>query len=272
MSYDEFDRLISRRYFDSDRCHEPTLRGKILLEAARSLWEVKANGADSPPSEFDAGRFPGKLAECLAQGRLTYVTISTRVTERVRRVLRYLTTTSTFRAFALEVSHFADGDLSVFVPTAVAFGRDGGGPGRRDRAEFLAALTPHGRDIFEGILGYCEATNETVYWGTVGFSFRPEFNGKAASVLYGFPARKAGGPDLLQVYFPHLEWADVAPEVIARYRTATEQLPGFQYTKARKTGNIPLAEQFTQQHVNKLAAALDELLGSRHDTGEGPAE
>lgn len=282
MTYEDFDRSIARRYFDSDRCHDSGLRGTALDEAAESLWgTTEAEGAGEA-REFDKERFRERLAQCLKEGRLTYVVISTRISDRLRRVLEYLTTTASFRAFGVEVSHFSDGRLSVFVPRAIALGTSTTDRRQTGKREFLAQLTPHGREIFEALLERLDATGETIYWGTVGFSFRPDFGGRAASMVYGYPqpsqSRAAGrlpasegDHDLLQVYFPQLESVFAHnPEVPRRYREATKKLPGYQETKSGKTGNISLTEEFRLEHVEELMAAVEAVLDAR-DEGEALA-
>jgi len=268
MSYEEFDRTVARRYFSSDRCHDPRLKGKSLEDAATALWGATGEEGDGEPSEFDAERFREKLGQCLAAGRLTYVVVSTRITERTRAVLEYLTSAASFRAYGVELSHFSDGESSVFVPRAIAFRPEVGPNGPTNRQEFLSQLTAHGREMFEYLLDRLEATGGRIYWGTVGFSFRPEFNGREASIVYGYPAGSSHECDLLQVYFPQLEAALAnRPAIAAAYRESTQQLPGIQYTKTGKTGNIRLTSDFTREHVDTLMAAVEALLQAR-DEGE----
>jgi len=132
------------------------------------------------------------------------------------------------------------------------------------RDEFLAQLTPHGREIFEYLLERLADTGERIYWGTVGFSFRPEFGPRSASIVYGYPSGDSRDADLLQVYFPQLERAFGSDqETPQAYRTATERLPGLEYTKSRKTGNIRLTSGFTTEHVDTLMEAVEALLRAR---------
>jgi len=264
MTFDEFDRGLARRYFASERCHSPDLRGRSLEEAALSLWGPAEEESEEGPAEFDVARFRERLGRRLADGRLTYVVVSTRITDRVRSVLEYLNHTASFRAFGVEISHFADGSLSVFVPRTVGGGSGVEPPTHVSRDEFLAQLTPHGRGIFEHLLDQLENTGERIYWGTVGFSFRPSFGSQSASIVYGYPSGDRSDADLLQVYFPRLEDALVGnPGVAEAYRSATESLPGFAYTPSRKTGNIRLTSEFTAEHVDTLVAAVEALLKAR---------
>jgi len=266
MRFEEFDRAVARPYFNSERCHAVELKGNSLEEAALSLWGRSEEESEEGPAEFDVSRFREKLGQRLANGHFTYVVVSTRITDRVRSVLEYLNRTASFRAFGVELSHFADGGISVFVPRTIGASSQVEQPTHVSRDEFLAQLTPHGREIFEYLLDRLENTGERIYWGTVGFSFRPVFGSQSASIVYGYPSGDRNDADLLQVYFPQLENAllhNRAPSEV--YRRATEGLPGFTYTPSRKTGNIRLTELFMTEHVDILIAAVEGLLQARDE-------
>jgi len=270
MEFEEFDRAVARPYFNSERCHAPELKGSSIEDAALSLWGQTEEESEGGPAEFDVVRFREKLGRRLANGRFTYVVVSTRITDRIRSVIEYLNHTASFRAFGVELSHFADGDLSVFVPRTIGAGPQVEQPTHVSADEFLAQLTPHGREIFEYLLDRLENTGERVYWGTVGFSFRPVFGSQSASIVYGYPSGDRSNADLLQIYFPQLEAALPGNGGAARaYRRATEGLPGFAYTPSRKTGNIRLTERFTTMHVDTLMQAVQALLETRDENHVG---
>ena len=192
MSYEDFERAVAARYFASERCKDPGVRGLASLEkAAKATW--------SDLSEEEAARIYDRLSDQLAKGSFHYVLVAQRFTPTIEKTVEYLNAVmAPVRFYAVELVHFQGDDLSAFesrailrptrTPTSTA-------TTSTSEAQLLAEIQDEEyRTAARELLEACRGLGFRFEWGTIGVSIRVPTADRPEplTVAWLFPPGRAG--------------------------------------------------------------------------------
>jgi len=111
MPYEQFEEQIVRRYFNSEECRKPELRGKSLVEGIRALFDPTEDGWEE--------RFRERVSTCLYTGDLRLILVADHLDEVTQRSVEYVRAHGLTNLHTVEVRHFQEAGLHVLVPTAI---------------------------------------------------------------------------------------------------------------------------------------------------------
>ena len=168
-SFDEFEKLVPRRYFSSAYCTDERVKGLATLHAAaKAVWE------DLGDEEWAGLR--DQIAKQLKDGTFHYVLAAQRFTPTIETSLAYLNQVSTPRFYGVELVRFTGESFTAFEartvvkPSAIASQSN---QQHLDRAQLLDSIEDAAyRDFVEELLTFASALGCTVYFGIVGVSIR----------------------------------------------------------------------------------------------------
>lgn len=210
MSFDRFETEVANRFFSSDRCQEPALKGKTsLIDAATELWEGF--------SENDATEFEQTLANRLQFGAFKYAVVAQRITNEIQQTIEYLNNSmSSARFFGVEVVKFS-GEQEIAYEARTVVKPALKAPARTttrnpgllvSRSQLLEEIIDENyRLVIERLLGYFDGLGLRFEWGSAGTSFRFFKSGMHVPLSIGWvypPGRKGwfGLTDLTLGYDP----------------------------------------------------------------------
>jgi len=175
-SYEEFDESIARAYFNSDRCHDPSLRGKALAEAMaifRQSHEVE--------DEWTEEDFRSSVATNLARGRIRLLVVVDKINPELRRIVDFMNecTGSNFEMLCAELKYFEKDKHRIIMPHLIGLAkRESRVPrSRLNEAEFLTRVREEKPELFklvEELLGFAKAIGDNRdspdFWGKSSFT------------------------------------------------------------------------------------------------------
>jgi len=196
MSYDRFETEVAIRFFSSERCQEPALKGKTsLIDAATDLWEGF--------SEEDAFEFERTLTSRLQSGAFKYAVVAQRITNEIQQTIEYLNNSmSSSRFFGVEIVKFSGEHETayeartvvkpVLKPSPRATTRT---PGLLvSRSQLLEEIVDENyRQVIDRLLGYFDTLGLRFEWGSAGTSCRFFKSGMHVPLSIGWvypPGRK----------------------------------------------------------------------------------
>ena len=192
MSYEEFESAVTARYFASDRCRDPRVKGKTSLQdAMHATWPDM--------SEEDVASLLESLQHRLAAGAFAYVLVAQRFTDTVGTTVQYLNAvTRGPRFYAVGLVHFAGEGISAFESRTVLKpgkrGPIGPGEGTNER-EFLGTIQDHEySSALQELFAACRGLGLRFEWQSVGTSIRvatPDSE-QPISLAWVFPPGKSG--------------------------------------------------------------------------------
>lgn len=263
MSYKEFETTVSSRYFSSDRCHDPRLRGKGALdEAALAIW--------SDLSEEEVELFRDRLTQQLDSGAFHYIVVAQRFTPTMERTVEYLNAiTPAARFYAVELVRFVAGGLSAFESRTVLKPVPPPGPPRGvvlDEVRFLEQVKDDAyREALQGLLKDCRELGLRFSWGPAGTSIRvPILNRKnPLSVAWLFPPGVSGWMGLLDLTLGFSDSAGETPSVASALEDYVEKvaaLPGVEPAKPDWHHGYHLEPEVTVRNHHRINDVLAELV------------
>jgi len=263
MSYEDFDDSVVRPYLISDRCAGGASQGATNLEqAATCVWQGDEG--------FSAEGFRQALTDCLAEGRIHCIIISSEIDPNTARVIQFLNATAAFRCYGIEVDHFSDGERRVFVPRATVLPSAGqiSPPASitTTRANFLAACSERARHFFAALLDSVQAMGAGVSWATRGFSLYVDLGSSNPRVLYGFPRGTVGhAMDYVQLYTSELRSRGVPEAPLQDYLAAASGLTIYSRTQS---GNITvdIDEKVDDVSTQMVIAAVQRVIAAARAT------
>ena len=267
MKFEEFETLIARRFFGSDRCDDQRLKGQLTMQgAARAVW------TDISDEEMEALR--GVSAKQLETGAFHYVVAAQGFTPSVERSLRYMNATSAApRYYAVELVRFAlDGHHTEVFETRTVVAPDRRGPGDRidkvDENIFLARIEDETyREIVAQFLDGLGALNVHLNWGTQGVSMRMEtpLEGPSVSVGWLFPPGVIGWYGLANLTFGfdtagamlqrHPEMRPILDQFASKLATA----PGAEHVHSKTLDGYRFGPSTFAQAYGTVLESLTEL-------------
>jgi hypothetical protein len=260
-SYEDFDDLVVQRYLTTQRCTDPRTKGKQSLEeAAAACW-----GGES---EFSIDDFRQGISDSLADGALHCVIISTEMDDTTRRTIDFLNATARFRCYGIEVDHFSDQERRIFVPRVAVVPPDGerrhrgvAGP-KTTRENFLASCDEASRPFFTELLDHMESTDQVLYWGTKGFSYRLRVHDAVRTVFYGYPRGTMGlDHDFAEIVVSELPKSGVPQPIVQEYAAVAAGLSVL-YTNPSGNRGFSVDEKADS---GAIISALTRLLKSVRD-------
>ncbi len=257
MSVDDFESAVVRRYFASEHCKHPVLRGLNSLDkAARVFW--------TDLSEEEMSLFQERIAEQLRTGAFHYLVVAQRSIPTMERTVQYLNASMTAASFyAVELVRFAADNVSAFeartvlkpVPTTSST------PAtlvNEDR--FLENVPdPAYREALKRIFEQCKLLGLRFEWGAKGTSIRISTLARVEPFSIGwlFPPGTSGWMGLTDVtlgYDPSS--VKHAPSVIGifdNYVRRVGLLPG-------ATGVKPAGLRGRHLNPEHVAVACDQII------------
>ena len=234
MSFDQFEDTVAKRFFSSNRCQEPALRGKTsLVDAATELWEGF--------SEDDVGEFDQTLANRLQSGAFYYAVVAQKITNEIQQTIEYLNNSmAAARFFGVEVVKFSGGEetayeaRTVVKPTLKSTSRAIRNTGTLvSRSQLLEEITDENyHQVIARILDRFEGLGLRFEWGSAGTSFRyykPEMH-VHLSIGWVFPPGRKGWfglTDLTLGYDPAgVEVTESVKMVLDRFTNVVSGIPG----------------------------------------------
>ena len=269
MSLESFESTVSGRYFASDHCREPKLRGVGSLDAAaRITWDKI--------SDEECQAFADKLTSNLAAGSFEYVLAAQRFTPSSLRTIEYLNSESKGRRFyAVELVRFQGEGVSAFESRTVLKPQvrtTGAKTGSIDESDFLDSIVDVDyRVALENIFDACRGLGLRIDWGSAGASIRvgTSFRSEPVTVAWVFPPGRSGWSGLIDFNMGFDPWtADRVPEVkpvLERYAEQVSGLPGAERAKPDSLVVYHLrpadVQSGREQIVEMLAGIVSEVVG-----------
>ena len=226
MSFEEFESAVATRYFVSDRCRIPEIRGKSSIqEAALATWP------DMTVDELAI--FQGKIEQNLTSGTFDYILVAQRFSSSILRTIEYLNSVLEGpRLYAVELVRFMGNGLSAFEsrvalkPSVQSVSKP---TISTNEIEFLNTIHEDAyreglREMFEA----CRGLRLHFEWGSVGTSIRVLIPGRAepVTIAWLFPPNKQGWMGLRDLNL------------------------GFDPTSADRA---PMARKFFDQYLDRIA-------------------
>lgn len=238
MSYDVFESTVARRYFATERCHDPRVRGKTSLsEAAAATWP------DLSQEEHEQLR--ERLARQLETGAFHYVVAAQRFMETMERTIEYLNATSlAARFYAVEIVRFSADTLSAFESRTVRKPAPQGSNKMGttvDEAALLQQIEDDTyRETLQGLFELCRGLGLHFEPGAVGGSIRLQTPDRAEplSIAWVFPPGSSGWFGLRGLNFGFdpasaAKTPSVTP-ALEEYVSQLAAVPGIQRVKTPK--------------------------------------
>lgn len=185
-SYEEFDQSIARTYFNGERCHDPSLRGKTLVEAMaafREFHEVEAQeGAELEIAQWTEEDFRSDVATNLARGRIRLLVVVDKINPELRRIVEFVNecTGSNFEMLCAELKYFEKDKHRIIMPHLIGLAkREARAPSSRlSEAEFIARVKkerPEAFPLVEELLRFAKAIGDNRdlpkdFWGKNSFT------------------------------------------------------------------------------------------------------
>ena len=199
LSYEEFQQSVARRYFESDYCQHPEIRGLASLDqAARALWKDL--------TEEEMALFQERLAEQLRTGAFHYLVVAQRFMPTTERTIEYLNAViPAARFYAVELVRFTSATLSAFEARTVlkpALVRPGTSEVATSETRFLDELSDDDyREALHRLLEHCKRLGLRFEWGTKGASIRVQTPERAEplSIAWLFPPGVVGWMGLMDL-------------------------------------------------------------------------
>jgi len=170
-SYEDFDESIARAYFNNDRCHDPSLRGKTLVEAMaafREFHEVEAQeGAELEIAQWTEEDFRSNVATNLARGRIRLLVVVDKINPELRRIVEFVNecTGSNFEMLCAELKYFEKDKHRIIMPHLIGLAkREARAPSSRlNEAKFIARVEkerPEAFPLVEELLRFAKAISD----------------------------------------------------------------------------------------------------------------
>jgi hypothetical protein len=272
MAFDEFQALVARRYFASDRCEDVRVHGKTtVVDAARSFWIGVTDSEETLLRE--------RITQQLERGAFHYIVIAQRFSPTMETTVGYLNSSMTAaRFYAVELVRFAVDAISglaafearTILKPSVERSKT---RERLDEEQILQAVgNEMYKDALRELLAACRGLGLRSAPGTSGTSLRlvTPFGNKPISVAWLFPPGVPGWmgfTDLTLGYHP--SDANAVPQAkpaLERYEQALSRLMGV----VRESRGGHLAYHFNPDAVisnlSEIIATLSELT---RDVNEG---
>ena len=260
MSFEHFEDAVAKRFFSSDRCQEPALRGKTsLIDAATELWEGF--------SEDEAAEFEQTLSNRLQSGAFNYAVVAQRITNEIQQTIEYLNNSMvSARFFGVEIVKFSGREetayeaRTVVKPTLKSTTRTTRNPGTpMDRSRFLEELIDEDyRQVLAEIFNQFDELRLRFGWGKLGTSVRFFKTGmnRPLSFFWIYPPGERGlygFTDMTLGYsLDSAEITEPVKVVLENFAERVSKIPG----AAPVSGGSALAHHFTPEMI---VASRDEI-------------
>lgn len=190
MSFDEFESTVPVRYFSSDACTDPRLRGKqSLAEAVSAFWP------DMAPEGVET--LNHALAGQLKSGAFHYILAAQRFTATMERTITYMNGNSGWSQFyAIELVRFASNGIDAFEARTVLRPADSAPEDQAavtNESKFLAAVrdTEHRQALHE-LFEVLRGLKIRPEWGSSGTSFRLRTTDRTEPLTVGWVFHEEG--------------------------------------------------------------------------------
>ncbi|MCI0623890.1 MAG: hypothetical protein L0387_19915 [Acidobacteria bacterium] len=172
LTYEQFETLVARKYFDSPTCHRPDLRGMALDDAVARFRDEQALGG-----EWDKSAFREQLADNLKRGRFRLVIVVDKVNDELRRAVEFLNacTGPAFDILCAELRYYATDRAKLLVPALIgkpisSKTQSGVSVGQTWTEErfFVTLREKHGQEAEQTarrLLAWCKKHADQVLWG-----------------------------------------------------------------------------------------------------------
>jgi len=254
MSFSDFERR-TLEFLNGPRCSLADLKGcRSLREAYERYWGVADQSDEEKNQEWTL--FMETLSSCLSSGEFYYLIISRKIDVITKRTVDYLSSLAAFRIAAVEIDHFEQADMEIFVPrTVLSQARRVGSSSpkvRTNESEFLDCMGDDARAAFEPLLAQLQGFEETIYWGTKGFSFRIRCRGKLESILWGYPIGNGQGILQFASDYYYKEHPDLGPLLRDYASKMKEAIPKVHATNTYYDAKVPEIV-----HKDNIIAVID---------------
>ncbi len=272
LSYEEFESTVATRYFSSNYCQNPQLKGKASLQAAaQAVW--------SDLSDDELAALRDRLVQQLTNGAFRYVVVAQRFTPTMERTIGYLNATmSVARFYAVELVRFAADGLSAFESRTVLR------PATQSAATKQAALTNEAqllerieddgyRHVIEELLHAYSGLGLSFEWGTKGtpIRLRTPDRTEPLSIAWFYPPGISGWYGLTDLTLGFDPWsAEKTPSIAAildEYLTNVQALPGVEPVKAKGLRAYRLAPKVVAENFPQVREILAELVKKVGEVG-----
>ena len=269
MSYDDFERTVATRYFSSERCHDPRLRGMSSLErAANTTWPDL--------SEEEKARIRDRLTQQLSKGTFSYVLVAQRFTSTIERTIEYVNAVMPgVHFYAVELVHFSGDNLSAFESRTVVRAAQpppSGAPSTSETELLIQIEDESYREAVRELLEACRGLGLRFEWGSIGLSVRvPTADRREPlTVAWLYPPGRAGWmglTDLTLGYDPSSAKATPsAMSALEEYVKTIGTMPGAERAKPEWLQGHRLAPDSVISLQNKVVEALAELVRQVNET------
>ena len=264
MSYKEFENMVPKRYFSSDRCHDARLRGRDTIdEAALTVWP------DLTEEEMEL--FRDQLMRQLDSGAFHYVVVAQSFTPTMEQTIEYLNATmSNARFYVVELVRFAADSLSAFESRTVLKPPSQTQSSKssrviNDEGRFLEQINDDAyREAIQEFLEVCHGLSLRFSWGTAGTSIRlpvPNYS-KPISIGWLFPPGVSGWMGLTDLTLGFAITEDeYAPSTVSALNDYVA-----------KIASLPGAETAKRDWLNGYHLSPDTIVRNRHQTTDFLAE
>jgi len=154
---------------------------RSLIEAAVTRFEL---------DEIEAEQFVSTLTANLSAGTFYYVVVARSLPPNLQKVLQYVGEVSNLPTAAVVVDYFRDPAGREIMAPRVAFCSTSvttkTTPGKTNPQHFLEEVGP-ASDFWSEFFEFLQSLGGHFYWGSKGFSYRIELEGKLYTVLWGYP-------------------------------------------------------------------------------------
>lgn len=265
MSFETFETVVATRYFSSDRCQEPALKGKSsLIDAATELWEGF--------SEEDAIGFQHALSDRLQTGVFNYAVVAQSITKEIQQTIEYLNGVMTSaRFFGVEVVKFSGAEetayeaRTVVKPTLKATRKTAGT--LVSRSQFLEEIIDENyRQVIVRLFDHFEGLGLRFEWGSAGTSVRYFKPGMRVpiSIVWAFPPGRKGWfglTDLTLGYDPAgVEVTDPVKKVLEEFTDRVSGIPGAIVRRGGVFGHH-LGPELVVASGDEIEQAVAEVVG-----------
>lgn len=262
MTYEEFEEAVPLRYFASNRCDDPRVKGKSTLEEAMlQVWP------DSGPGE--STEFRDTVTQRLKDGHFDYVVIAQRFTAPMLNTIDYMNNSMPgSRFYAVELVKFESDSLSVFEtrttrkPTHKQPSRSGTTLTEVTFMEEIENLKY--KEALQSIFHKCRGAGLKFPWGTAGTSIRASIkDGEPISVGWAFPPGRAGWmglTDLTLGYEPkQIQRAPEARSGLERFVQTISSLPDTSKTNRNWLDAYTFTPGAVVRNRNEIVEALTKV-------------
>lgn len=263
-SYKEFENMVPKRYFSSDRCHDDRLRGKVSLnEAALTIWPDL--------SEEEMELFRDQLVQQLDSGAFHYVVVAQSFTSTMERTIEYLNATmSNARFYVVELVRFAADSLSAFESRTVLKPDLQSARSEREttnEARFLEQIEDDTyREVLQEFLDVCRGLGLHIGKGKRGLTIRLVIAGRREplTVAWLFPPSVSGWMGLLDLTlgFDRTSARELpsTASALESYAVGVEALKGVESTKPDWLRGCHLSPETMVRNRHQIADILAELV------------